>query len=295
MFGYVTPLKCELKIKEFDTYKALYCTLCTQLQHKFGCFSKIFLNYDFVFVYMLGLALTDTACSFKSCRCNTNPLKRCSMTDETAECTYAAAALSASACYKLKDDISDERFFRKCGAALLLPTANRAMKKARALYPEMTAAIAECCQKQTELERTQTPCLDAAADNSSLALAAVLEGLSDSADNKRILHRLGYLMGRFVYLADAADDLEKDIKKRRFNPLIPRFSLTADSLPTDLAKAKDFCRGELLLTQSEAADCYKQLKLKRFKSILDNIIYLGLPSAACKACKMKGTDNGQSL
>lgn len=45
--------------------------------------------------------------------------------------------------------------------------------------------------------------------------------------SRRVLYRLGYLMGRYVYLCDALDDIESDLKKHRYNPFILAEGLTA--------------------------------------------------------------------
>ena len=33
MFGYIKPYKSEMKVGEYDTFKAIYCGLCKQLAH----------------------------------------------------------------------------------------------------------------------------------------------------------------------------------------------------------------------------------------------------------------------
>ena len=62
MFGYVKAYKPELKIAEYDTYKAVYCSLCRQLGKDYGIFAKFILSFDFVFLAMLKLGLQDECC-----------------------------------------------------------------------------------------------------------------------------------------------------------------------------------------------------------------------------------------
>lgn len=295
MFGYVVPLKCELKIKEFDTYKAMYCSLCYELQKRFGYFSKVFLNYDFVFLTMLGISISDKRIEFCSRFCNTNLLKKCRVASDSDIQTLSAAALCVSTYYKLKDDVEDERFLKKMAAAFALPTAKRAYKKASALFPDMAQAVGRYFSQQLAAEKAQDVRIDSAADNTALALAAIFELIAYSDDERRILSRLGYLIGRFVYLADCADDLADDIKKKRFNPLIPRFEIKESSDTEKISDALEYMRGQLLLTIAEIEDCYNLLTPKQFKEILDNTVYLGLRATAVRVSTTKGNKNGKSV
>ena len=91
--------------------------------------------------------------------------------------------------------------------------------------------------------------------------------MSDDQTEKRILHRLGYMLGRYMYLCDAIDDLDDDIKKNRFNPL--------RNYPDD----SEF-DAVLRFTAAEAANAYALLKVRHFKEILDNIMFLGLEAVS---------------
>ena len=49
MFGYVTPLKSELKIREFNKFRGYYCGLCNSIKKQFGNIPRMSLNYDMTF------------------------------------------------------------------------------------------------------------------------------------------------------------------------------------------------------------------------------------------------------
>ena len=55
MFGYVRPLKGELKINEYEEYKAVYCTLCKSIAKHYGRLQSFFLSYDLTFYVLLSL------------------------------------------------------------------------------------------------------------------------------------------------------------------------------------------------------------------------------------------------
>lgn len=280
MFGYVRPLKCELKIKEFDSYKAVYCALCFSLQKNYGALSKAFLNYDFVFGAMLGLSVSDYEPAFCPARCNTNLLKKCSVAKSDEIIDYCAAALCVSVYHKLRDDIKDERFFGRLAARMALPTARAGYKKAKKRYPSLAACIGQAMDAQALAEANSEASVDSAADSTARALAHVFEGLSSDEDKRRVLLRMGYLTGRFVYLADCGDDLADDLKKGRFNPLIGEFSISSTADNEKFTNARQYIRGQLYLTAAELSDCYDLLTINSFRGILDNIIHLGLYSTA---------------
>ena len=48
MFGYIKPLKNELKFSEYEIYHAFYCGMCNELKTK-----RVFLAYDFAFLALL--------------------------------------------------------------------------------------------------------------------------------------------------------------------------------------------------------------------------------------------------
>ena len=75
MFGYVRPVREELKCKDFDLYRATYCGLCRELRRKYGLLAPMFLNFDFTF---LALLLWPAEPRFVPCRgrCHANPLAR---------------------------------------------------------------------------------------------------------------------------------------------------------------------------------------------------------------------------
>ena len=57
MFGYVRACKPELKIKEYETYKAVYCSLCRLMGREYGLWSRFTLSYDFTFLALLNMSL----------------------------------------------------------------------------------------------------------------------------------------------------------------------------------------------------------------------------------------------
>ena len=88
--------------------------------------------------------------------------------------------------------------------------------------------------------------------------------------SRESLYNLGYMIGRYVYILDAADDLRSDIKSDSFNPFKAEFGNSQGEAFAEKVK------GMLNLTQSVALESLDSLDKKRFEDILENIVLDGL-------------------
>lgn len=283
MFGYVKPYNPEFRVRELEEYKAVYCGLCKQLGRSFGVFARFTLSYDFAFLAMLKTALDSEICpETERCACIAHPFCKRIRVRENAAMQMAARAAMISVYYKLLDDRADEGFFRRIGAALLLPFAKRARRRALAFADGAAAdeAAAKMSAAQAQLETEKCPIPDAAAEPTANFLAAVLKNCAATAEQAAVLERFGYLLGRYVYLCDALDDLEDDRRRGRYNPF-----LFAGGEAAIAAK------NALFLTTAELSDDFDLLELHRYEGILENIIRIGLRAEVIRIeKKLKGGD-----
>ena len=283
MFGYVKPYNPELRVRELEEYKAVYCGLCKQLGRSFGVFARFTLSYDFAFLAMLKTALDREICpETERCACIAHPFCKRIRVRENAAMQMAARAAMISVYYKLSDDRADEGFFRRIGAVLLLPFAKRARRKALAFADgaaaDEAAAKMSAAQGQLEAEKCQIP--DAAAEPTANFLAAVLKKCAATAEQAAVLERFGYLLGRYVYLCDALDDLEDDRRRGRYNPFLYAGGEAAIA-----------AKNALFLTTAELSDDFDLLELHRYEGILENIIRIGLRAEVIRIeKKLKGGD-----
>ncbi len=295
MFGYVKPFKPQMKICEFEIYKAVYCGLCRTLGKKYGVFARMTLSYDFAFLGIMALALNGSEAEICPYRCIAHPLRKtpCIRTDTGLD--YTAAAASLLIYHKIKDDLHDKRFLSKIPPLIMLGFTRKAYKKASAVYPELSEYISQQMKEQVRLEKDNCKSIDRASEPFSNILGAISAGLSENNYEKRLLHRFGYLLGRYIYITDAFDDVEKDFRANGFNPLILG-NKTVNDLDISLIKTK--AEDSVNFTLGALADCYVQLGLKRFKPITDNIVYLGLKNVfydIIKKKEIKEAENEGSL
>ncbi len=272
MFGYIKISKGELKIKEYELYRGVYCSLCKVLGKNYGLWSRFTLNYDFTFLCLLNMSLKDGCDKFTQKGCTFNPLKKCQFCDNTEAFEMPSAAAMIMSYYKLLDNIEDEKGIKKVGYWLLRPFLNSANNKAKKKYPFIEEIVAEYISKQAELERNDCKEIDRVADPTAVALSKLLMLCSDDASQKRVLERLGYCLGRYIYLLDAFCDLAEDTQKGSYNVL--------KNKPTE--EVKEYIRSQIYFCINESIKAFELLDIKKYKSVLGNIIYLGLEDIAIK-------------
>ena len=272
MFGYVKCDKPEMKVKEYEAYKGLYCSLCKAMKKHFGVLSSLTLSYDIAFLVLMRLSFGKVVPDFKGGRCPFNPTKRCSFcTNGEEELRYAAAVSMMMFYYKVKDNIADGSFFRRLVMYLLLPYAFMKNRKAEKMYPEVGQLIREAMQRQAQREKEGTAYPDEAAHESADALGKILAyGRQDAEGN---IYRFGYGVGKWVYLCDAADDLEGDLEKGSYNVFANMLGLKKGDKPDENNKV--LIERSLNMSCALATESFENIKEKTLIPIVTNIIYSG--------------------
>lgn len=297
MFGYIRPQKSELLVREYEQYKGVYCALCKQLGKSYGIAARLTLSYDCTFLAMTMLALSDECPGFHTGKCVANPLKKCTYCSGGLQSFQFASALSVIMTYhKVKDDLADSGFFGKIRSVLLLPLVSHARRKAAKDFPELVQIVSTAMKMQNEAEHSATPSIDFCAEPTAQMLSQVF-GLTagNNEKNKRVLEQFGYFLGRWVYLIDAADDMEKDIKSNSFNPFVIKMQLTLSNFSEQAEKAKSYCNEVLNATLSQAAAAVQLLNFQHFESILFNIVEQGLPEMQKELLFVKEKKNVRSI
>lgn len=271
MFGYIRAAKPELRVKEYERYKAVYCSLCRSLGKDYGFISRLTLSYDFTFLALLNMSLTEGCDPIERKRCAFNPLKKCNYCKDLQPLRMPAAAAMIMLYYKLKDNIDDEKGIKKIGYLLIKPLFSKAHKRAAKQYPYIEQVVSSYIEKQNALEMEECRLLDAAADPTADALREILALCGKTENDRRVLERIGYCLGRYIYLLDAACDLKEDIKTGSYNVL--KYEFDGDD---PIAYARDRISPQLYFCINEAGKAFELLEVKKYQPILGNIIYLGL-------------------
>ena len=264
MFGYVRPLRQELKCKDFDLYRATYCGLCRCMRRRYGLVAPLFLNFDFTFLTLLLWQPEDT---FVPCRgrCHANPLVEKPMCPDSPALELAADESVILAGWKLEDSVRDDGFWKGIPARVLFGLLHPAYRKASRRCPEFDRAVRDSLAELTALEAENCPSMDRTADT----FARLLRSAAPEDDPRgRVLEQLLYHLGRWIYLIDARDDLAEDREAGRYNPVAARYGPDGDDPALKLTLNHSL---ELMGAALQLGDFGCRTP------VLENIIYLGLP------------------
>lgn len=277
MFGYVKVYQPELKMGEFEQYRGIYCSLCKTLGNRYGIAAQMTLSYDITFLAVLHMALAEECGGFHKGRCPYNPLKKRTCCKSNTALDFCADAAMMLVYHKAMDTIADESFFKRLSARLVLPIMRRNRCRAAKRLPELDRVIEQAMVRQRELEQMKNASVDMAAEPTAQILSKLCAAAASDEKQKRVLCRLGYCLGRWVYLMDAADDLEDDLKNGSYNPI----ALAQGVNNTDGEQIKAARQSARLILNGSLAECraaYELLNIRRFDGILRNVWEWGIPS-----------------
>ena len=280
MFGYIRPDTGELRVREYGLYRAVYCGLCDSMGRCTSAISRMSLSYDFVFLALVRMALAGESGRVVKKRCIAHPMKKRPVIVGSGQLDICARMSALLGYYKLLDDVSDEKGVKRLAARLLLPVFRGMVKKARKTAGTGFAELEETIKRELqalgriEKERVYSP--DAAAEPFGRLMSAVCSyGFPEGGTEARIAAEIGRHIGRFVYITDAADDFESDLKTGSYNPF---------GGCEDASEYFDGHREEVansltmeLVGVSRAVGLLDFSCLPAYGEIIRNIIYLGLP------------------
>ena len=276
MFGYVKALTPELRVKEFELYKSVYCGLCHHIKKR-SSLMTFSLSYDFVLPALFSLAFTDIGdISFKKKRCLVHPFRKRKVIDGGENMQAVADAAILLVYYKLLDDKTDkdERFFKRLSSSSALPFAARARKKVlKAGYTPIDDIIKEKIASLSLCEKENCASVYDGATIFGELLAEVFSASVKRDYDRRCMYEIGFRVGRWIYIADALDDIQKDIKNQSYNPFIA----SGDDTSSDSFKENIEMALRLELSESEKALDLLEISDPGIFNLIQNILYIGMP------------------
>lgn len=261
MFGYIIINKGELKFKEFDVYQGYYCGLCRVLKEKYGIKGQMTLSYDMTFLAMLLSDLYEPELTRGTTKCIVHPFEK-HPTIRTEFTEYAADMNILLTYYKCLDDWNDDR---KADRKLLSDMLCGAVYKIRNKYPEKADLIRRTLDKIFEKEKQKVRDVDEMSALFGEILGTIFSYRDDEWADE--LYTIGNNLGRFIYIMDAYEDIEDDIKKNRYNPFIDDYG--NPEFDEDIQKV-------LTKMMSECCKAFELLPIINDIDILRNILYSGV-------------------
>ena len=261
MFGYIIINKGDMKFKEFDIYHSYYCGLCRVLKERYGLTGQFTLSYDMTFLVMILSSLYEPDTKLDVTKCVAHPFeKHVVRTNEFTE--YAADMNVLFTYYKCRDDWEDDKKVSRLAYSKLL---KKAYRNVCARYGEKARRIDSLLRELTHEEKKQNRDIDQMAGVFGSIMGEMMSPREDEWQEE--LRSMGSFLGKFIYLLDAYEDIEEDIRKGRFNPLVRRF---------DNPDFEEEIKKILTMMMAECCKVFEKLPLIDNVEILRNILYSGI-------------------
>ncbi len=261
MFGYIAVNKPEMKFREFDVYQSYYCGLCKSLKDRYGKRGQLTLSYDMTFLALLLTSLYEPETVSGVRRCIAHPIEKHRYCQN--EFTDYAADMNLLFSYeKCLDDWNDERSVKKGLMGLLLKNQDHQVYER---YPEKVDEICRKMEEIHEFEKADSRNIDEVAGAFGAIMAEIFAYRKDEWEET--LRRMGFFLGKFIYLMDAYEDIETDLKQGMYNSLKsiyedPDFEEQAERM--------------LLMMMAECSKAFERLPIVENTEILRNILYSGV-------------------
>mgnify|MGYP000727315494 CR=1 FL=1 len=305
MFGYVVVNKPELKFREFDVYRAYYCGLCHSLSKRHGLSGQLTLSYDMTFLVILLSSLYEPEHSVTSKRCIVHPLKRQNII--SSEFTDYVADMNVILSYfKCLDDWHDDKSVLKLAYSKLLKKGSigKNLNNVHATSDSTDDGSVAATQPNSDSNNQNSYFTDDSGHlhispdysykNKIEAISSLLDelGTREKMNETNVdvvaglfgrimqilfvpfddiyakgLGRMGFYLGKFIYIMDAFDDVEDDVKKGRYNVFSKYYTD-----PDFETHVKDM----LTMMMAECSDAFEMLPAVDNADILRNILYSGV-------------------
>ena len=164
--------------------------------------------------------------------------------------------------YKCEDDWEDDK---KITRKLYGESLKGKIKSVREKYREKAEIIEVSFKNMSKLEKENCQSIDRMAGLFGKVMEELFVYRQDEWEE--ILRKLGFNLGKFIYILDAYEDVEEDIRKKRYNPFMEKY------------QDEDFeseCKIVLTSAIAECSRAFEMLPLIDNVNILRNIIYSGV-------------------
>ena len=261
MFGYVVMNKPEIRFKDFDLYRSFYCGLCRELREKYGISGQITLTYDMTFVVVLLSALYEPPTQKGTTRCVIHPVCR-QPVRKNAATEYGADMNVLLTYYKCMDDWEDEKKFAALGYGKILQRKNNRLSRR---YPEKAEKIRKLLEKLSQMEKAGETDIDKMSGCFGRIMEEIFAWKKDVWEGS--LRRMGFYLGKFIYILDAYDDVEKDVKNGNYNPFAEKYIMKGFD---------EQVRQLLVMMMAQTCREFEKLPIIKYTDILRNILYSGV-------------------
>ena len=284
MFGYVKTDLPNMYVKDTVLYKAMYCGLCKGIGRVCGQKARLVLNYDLTFLSVLLHNLADIDVKIEKQRCVIHNIKKrpIAVPDELTDRIGALNVILAY--YKLSDDVIDNG-----KGKIKRSFFSSAYKKAKNKEPELDVIVKKRYDELLKLEQSNWDSIDMIADPFGNMMQDIVKVLLNEIYTEEV-GELSYYLGKWIYLIDALDDFDKDLKKNNFNVFVNAYTDVKDKDTL----IKKYGQDVVIVFASVLTRISELTKLLQYKfnhDLTDNVLLRGLNSQTKSVMENKKCKN----
>lgn len=266
MFGYLDINKQSLEDGQRGLWQTFMCGLCFSTKQLYGNVPRTVISNDVNFFNVLFHSVAGVDVNIKQGRCFSHPIRKRSLLNTTDLTDRLSTANVLLTYWNIYDDTIDGGSAKKKAALSLF---RRSYNKAKGDFAELDTMLAKRYDELRLLEQSNCSSIDQVADAfAKLSSDFATLVLGDAATPH--LTTLCYNVGKWIYLIDALDDAEKDIKRHNYNPFVACYSLAS---ATQLTQHFDELQFEMYAVLNRIAQSYNDLNLTKYTCILNNVVY----------------------
>lgn len=281
MFGYIYPFKPDLKIKYYNKFKSYYCSLCHSIKNNYGNIPRMALNFDTTFMAIFLDSFTHNNPIIEKKRCPIHPIEKKYIMKNISSIDYASHITIILTHNKIVDDINDENNLLN---KIIFPIYNKYIHKLPEKLVPLKISIENDLKNLRNLELSDEIL---SIDEYSHPFANLTKTIfnvyckQNNFDNSSInyITNIGYNLGKWIYIIDALNDIEKDKKNNCFNPITHIHNKEKNITNINEFKISMGEKYKPLLTHINynCLDNFKSLKIAKNYDLIENILQLGMP------------------
>lgn len=270
MFGYITPTKSKLLQQDFVLYRAFYCGICLQIGKDYGNLPRFTTSYDITFLSVLVHDILAQEVEFCECRCLGNPLTKKLTVKGNPLLEKLCAVNTILTYHKLNDDVIDGGGVKKKIARKFM---TKAYNKAKVKADGADEIVKKWYDELRVLEKAQERSVDKVSHCFAMLLRSLGQYLlGDKKDEN--FSALCYNIGKFVYIADALDDIDDDAKSGNYNPFLVGHEFNGRK--EFIESNRENLEFLFACTVNRAIESFNRMRFCQSYTLLKNIVYCGL-------------------
>ena len=284
MFGYIYPFKPDLKIRYYDTFKSYYCSLCHAIKRNYGNLPRVSINFDTTFMAIFLDSFSNDIQTIEKKTCIIHPIEKKNIMKNNSSINYASHITLILTHNKIIDDINDENNLL---SRVILPIFSKYIHKLPKEMIEIKKYTFENLEDLKNLEKSQE---DISIDEYAHPFANLTKKIfsfycnTNNFNKNSIIHveNIGYNLGKWIYLIDAFNDMEKDYKNNSFNPILKIHKINSkDKKEIDIIELKRSIKDDysslLTFINYKCLENFTSLSLEKNYDLIENILQLGMP------------------